>query len=166
MEFDPIKMTYIEEVTCFLCTWLTLRHRRKAMLEEETKVNLLLQKVKGFRNLPTSFFCSKKVSWKATNILVKLKYSAENKDGLDRLRRHSSQSEGRGKATSILFGGQQTPADPSHLVLSSSYTKGRKEWAGKVGSTGGMVKTDEGAKMDCTKIKKNKQSSHRQADGF
>ena len=151
------------------CTFITyywiLRHRRKAMTEGETNVNLLLQKVKNFKNLPTSFFCSRKVSsesqifWGSLNIGQKIK-----RVRTDWGRKHSSQSERRGWASSILFGGQQTPADPSHSVPSGTHTKWRNEWAGKVCSTGGMVKTDEGAKMACAKIK-NKQSSHWQTDG-
>lgn len=61
-----------------------LRHRRKAMIEEEINVNLLLQNVKDCKNLPTSFFLFQKslrVS-KVIRFLGKLKYRTEYKEGL------------------------------------------------------------------------------------
>ena len=132
------------------------------MIVRETNLNLLLQKVKDFKNLPTSFFCSSKVSSKDTNILGKFKYRAANQEGWKRLRKEAfSRLERKGWASSILSGGQQTPL--IHCTLSPpAPTQGRKEWAGEAGSTGGMVKTDKGAKGGCTKIKNKGSSHHRQ----
>ena len=42
------------------------------MIVREANLNLLLRKVKDFKNLPTYFFCSSKVSSKDTNILGSL----------------------------------------------------------------------------------------------
>lgn len=52
------------------------------MIEEELNVNLLLQKVKDCKNLPTSFFCSRRVSSKVIRFPGKLKYRTEYKEGL------------------------------------------------------------------------------------
>lgn len=52
------------------------------MIEEETNVNLLLQKVKYSKNSLTSSFCSQKVSSMVIRFPGKLKYRAEYKEGL------------------------------------------------------------------------------------
>lgn len=164
MVFDPITTVSTEGVTRLLHTIGRSGTEGKQWLRERQMWTSCYRKLKISRIYQLLSFVPGKslerpqIFWGSLNIGQKMKRVWTDWGC------HSSQSERRGWASSILFGGQQTPADPSHSVPSGTHTKWRNEWAGKVGSTGGMVKTDEGAKMACTKIK-NKQSSHWQTDG-
>lgn len=78
------------------------------MIEEETNVNLLFQKVKYSKNSLTSFFCSQKVSSMVIRFLGKLKYRAEYKEGLT-VEKGGIPIREKGLNRKHFFGGQQTP---------------------------------------------------------
>lgn len=80
-------------------------------------MNLLLQKDKDSKILPTSFFCSRKGSSNAKDFLGKFKSRAENKEGVTDSPRREALQAVREKGFK----------PPLHSVPSLTHMKGRKE---------------------------------------